>query len=59
MRLAHKILPNKEMIEILDILENTPKSFTGSSHLEALLTSESSLKKDWDLPQENKAWQSL
>ncbi len=26
---------------------------------ELLMTSESSLKKDWNLPQEDKAWQSL
>ena len=30
-----------------------------NGHLEVLMTSESSLKKDWDLPQEDKAWQSL
>ena len=27
--------------------------------LEALMTSESALRKDWNLPQEDKAWQSL
>ncbi len=26
---------------------------------EVLMTSESALRKDWDLPQEDKAWQSL
>ena len=26
---------------------------------EALMTSESALKKDWNLPQEDKSWQSL
>jgi len=56
---ASVLVPYKDMMEILDILENTPKSVTGSSHLEALLTSESSLKKDWDSPKEDKAWQSL
>ncbi len=53
------LVPYKDMMEILDILGNPSSLVAGNSHLEALLTSESSLKKDWNLPKEDKAWQNL
>lgn len=52
-----KRLQNSE-IEII-ILPLKVKRQKMNGHAETLLTSESSLKKDWNLPQENKAWQSL
>ena len=43
-------------IIVLPLGKNQEK--TNGKH-ETLVTSESSLKKDWNLPQEDKAWQSL
>ena len=45
-------------VEII-VLPVKAKQERSNGKLEALVTSESSLKKDWDLPQEDKAWQSL
>ena len=45
-------------VEII-ILPVAVKGGKVNGHRENLMISESALRKDWDLPQEDKAWQSL
>ncbi len=45
-------------VEII-VLPLKEKQEKNNGKLEALVASESSLKKDWNLPQEDRAWQSL
>ena len=45
-------------VEII-VLPVKVKQERTNGKLEALMTSESALRKDWNLPQEDKAWQSL
>ena len=45
-------------VEII-ILPLNVKGVKTNGHRENLITSESALRKDWNLPQEDKAWQSL
>ena len=49
---------NNSEIEVI-ILPVKAKKEKTTGHLETLLNSESSLKKDWDLPKEDKAWKNL
>lgn len=49
---------NNLEIEII-ILPLKAKQLKTNGHTEALVTAESSLKKDWNLPQEDKAWKDL
>ena len=45
-------------VEII-ILPVAIKGGKGNGHHENLMISESALRKDWNLPQEDKAWQNL
>lgn len=51
-------LPEPFLDEVLDFM-NFLKTKSVQERLEATITSESSLKKDWLKPEEDKAWQNL
>lgn len=51
-------VPEVFLDEVLDFIRYL-KTKTGLEHMETLITSESSLKKDWLRPEEDSAWQSL
>ncbi|PJA97979.1 MAG: DUF2281 domain-containing protein [Ignavibacteriales bacterium CG_4_9_14_3_um_filter_30_11] len=51
-------VPDILLDEVLDFLRYLKTKIT-SERIEALITSESSLKKDWLLPEEDIAWQNL
>ena len=60
----HRRSINSEILVTLEAVFLGPKQVRVKQEningkLEALMTSESSLRKDWNLPQEDKAWQSL
>ncbi len=51
-------VPDILLDEVLDFVRYLKTKIT-SERIEALITSESSLKKDWLLPEEDIAWQNL
>ncbi len=51
-------VPETILNEVLDFIRYL-KTKAVYEHMETLVTSESSLKKDWLLPEEDSAWQNL
>lgn len=52
-------VPDILLDEVLDFVRYLLKTKITSERMESLITSESSLKKDWLKPEEDIAWQNL
>lgn len=51
-------MPDNVVEEVLDFARFV-KQKVSRENIETAIASESSLKKDWDLPEENEAWKDL